>query len=57
MAVKINTIVIKASIVEPAKEQKPSEKSKSLSETIDRDEIISEAVAQVFQLLKLKKER
>jgi Family of unknown function (DUF5908) len=57
MAVRINTILIKASIVEPAKEEKPNQKAKSISDTIDRTEIINEAVGQVFQILKFKKER
>ena len=58
MPVHINEIVIRANIVEPTQDKKPvGDKTQKTSEAIDRDEIISEAVTQVLQILRLKKER
>lgn len=58
MPVQINEIVIRANVVEPTKEATTSgDKPKSMNEAIDRDQIISDAVAQVLQILRIKKER
>jgi hypothetical protein len=58
MPVQINEIVIRANIVESTKETPPpGDKPSKLSDRLDRDHIVSEAVAQVLQILRLKKER
>ncbi|MCB0575936.1 MAG: hypothetical protein KDC61_15375 [Saprospiraceae bacterium] len=58
MPVHINEIVIRANLVEPTKEAKPSEgKPQKLGDVLNRDQLISEAVAQVLQILRMKKER
>jgi hypothetical protein len=58
MPIHINEIIIRANVVEPTKEKKPTDdKPAKMSEIIDRDQIISEAVAQVLQILRIKKER
>ena len=56
--IHINEIVIRANVVEPTKEKKPVEGAQpKMAEMIDRDQIINEAVAQVLQILRIKKER
>lgn len=58
MPVHINEIVIRANVVEPTQEAKhTSDKPQKMSDAIDRDQIISEAVTQVLQILRIKKER
>lgn len=58
MPVHINEIVIRANVVEPTKEVKSvGGTPQKMSESIDRDHIISEAVTQVLQILRIKKER
>lgn len=58
MPVHINEIVIRANIVEPTQEAKPSDgKPVKMHEAINRDQLIREAVAQVLKILRMKKER
>lgn len=58
MPVHINEIVIRANVVEPTQEAKQTgDKPQKMSDAIDRDQIISEAVTQVLQILRIKKER
>jgi hypothetical protein len=58
MPIRINEIVIRAQVSEPPKETKPADSGKKdVAELVDKDNIVQEAVEQVLQILRHKKER